>query len=76
MVEHERTGLLVPADDEQAMTDAVESLLSDLSSIKRMGERARRRARNKFDFSALVDAYEQVYMETQALAAIERGKVG
>jgi glycogen(starch) synthase len=76
VVEHERTGLLVPADDEQAMADAIESLLSDPLSVKRMGERARQRARDKFDFSALVDAYEQIYAETQASAAIERDKVG
>jgi glycosyltransferase involved in cell wall biosynthesis len=76
VVEHERTGLLVTADDEQAMADAVESLLSDLSSVKRMGERARQRASDRFDFSALVDAYEQVYIETQISAAVERDKVG
>ena len=76
VVEHERTGLLVAADDEQAMADTIESLLSDALSIKRMGERARQVARDKFDFSALVDAYEQVYVETQALAASKRNMVG
>ena len=75
VVEHERTGLLVAADDEQAMADAIESLLSDVSSVKRMGERARQIARDKFDFSALVDAYEQVYAETQASTAAERDMV-
>jgi glycogen(starch) synthase len=76
VVEHGRTGLLVPADDEQAMADAIERLLSDPLSVKRMGEHACRQARAKFDFPALVDAYEQVYTETQASAAIERDKVG
>jgi glycogen(starch) synthase len=76
VVEHEGTGLLVTADDEQAIADAVESLLSDLSSVKRMGERARQRASDRFDFSAFVDAYEQVYIETKTSAAIERDKVG
>jgi glycogen(starch) synthase len=76
VVEHEQTGLLVTADDEQAMADAVESLLSDIASIKRMGEHARQRAQDKFDFSALVDAYERVYRETQLSTAFERDMVG
>ena len=41
VVEDERTGLLVAADDEQAMADTIESLLSDVLFAKRMGERAR-----------------------------------
>lgn len=76
VVDHEQTGLLVAADDEQAMANAIESILSDVSSIKRMGERARQRARDKFSFPALVDAYEQLYAETQALAGSERDMVG
>lgn len=76
VVEDERTGLLVAADDEQAMADTIESLLSDVLFAKRMGERARQRVRDKFDFSALVDAYEKVYAEAQAWAAVERNMVG
>jgi glycogen(starch) synthase len=76
VVEHERTGLLVPADNEPAMAEAVERMLSDPASVKRMGEQARRRARDKFDFPALVDAYEHIYREMQASGAIERDKVG
>jgi glycogen(starch) synthase len=76
VIEHERTGLLVAVDDEQAMAGAIESLLSNGLVVKRMGELARQRAREKFVFSALVDAYEQVYLETQALADIKRDKVG
>jgi len=76
VVEHQETGLLVAADDEQAMADAVVGLLSDVSLLKRMGERAHRRARDKFDFPTLVDAYEQVYAQAQALAAVERDMVG
>jgi glycosyltransferase involved in cell wall biosynthesis len=76
VVDHERTGLLVVADDEQAMADTIESLLSDVSSVKRMGERARQRARDKFDFATLVDAYEKLYAEAQALDAVERDMVG
>jgi len=76
VVEHEQTGLLVAADDEQAMADAIENLLSDIPRAKRMAERARRRARDRFDFSALVDAYEQIYAEAQASTAVERDMVG
>jgi glycogen(starch) synthase len=75
VVDHERTGLLVAADDEQAMANTIERLLSDALCVKQMGERSRQMARDKFDFSALVDAYEKVYRETQALAAIERDMV-
>ena len=53
VVDHERTGLLVAADDEQAMADAIERLLSDASSVKRMGERARQRCARQIRFPGL-----------------------
>lgn len=65
VVEHGLTGLLVDPDDEQALTDAIEGLLSDAPIARRLGENARRRAREKFDFGALVNAYERVFAEAR-----------
>jgi glycogen synthase len=63
IVEHGQTGLLFEPDDERAFADAIERLLTDDAMAKRLGENARWRAREKFVFPALVDAYERVYAQ-------------
>jgi glycogen(starch) synthase len=69
VIDHGVTGVLVAPDDEQAMADAIEKILSDAPAARRMGESARRQARTKFDFSALVDAYENLFAEVRETAA-------
>jgi glycogen(starch) synthase len=68
VVENGATGLLVELDDEYALADAIRYLLSDPAAARRLGENARRRAREKFDFSALVDAYERVFTDVRGAA--------
>jgi glycosyltransferase involved in cell wall biosynthesis len=48
LVEHERTGLLVPAGDWSAMADAVERLLADPAARERMGRAGRALAERSF----------------------------
>ena len=77
VVEHGLTGLLVTPDDEHAMADAIADILADAASARRLGESARQRAQERFDFSAVVDAYESVFVEArEAAAACGRDMVG
>ena len=72
IVEHGRTGLLVAADSEHGLADAVQELLANPRWARRLGDHARQRAREKFDFAAFVDDYERVYAETRAAALRRR----
>ena len=69
IVEHGLTGLLVGPDDEHSLADAIQDLLSDAPRAKRLGENARQRAREKFDFGAFVDAYERIFAEAKKCPA-------
>ena len=76
IVDHGMTGLLVESGDESALADAVRTLLADEAAARRYGATARERARDAFDFAALVDAYEQVYAEASASCAGPSGGPG
>lgn len=64
LVGHNDTGLLVPADDETAMADAMIFLLRHPSTAKRMAETGRERAIRKFDrqtyMAHIIDTYDRV----------------
>lgn len=49
LVEHERTGLLVPMGDAESMADAIERLLRNRDLRQRLAEAGRQRAREMFD---------------------------
>ena len=57
LVEHEKTGLLVPPGDVGALREALERLLRDPDLARRLGENAGRRVRQRFSARA---AAEQV----------------
>jgi glycogen synthase len=57
------TGTLVPPDDEEALSRAVEALLADEGLRRRMGASGRRRARSVFDWHEGLEAYERLYEE-------------
>lgn len=48
MLEHDRSGLLVPPDDAAALAAAVQSLLADPARARRLGEAAHERLRTRF----------------------------
>jgi glycogen(starch) synthase len=58
IVDHDWTGLLVENGNVDAMACAVSSLLDDPARLMRMGDAARERARDRFDFSGYSDRYE------------------
>ena len=55
------TGLLVDKEDPAALARAVAHLLEDPGKAERMGQAARRRARELFGFERQVDAYDGLY---------------
>ena len=58
LVEHEATGLLVPQNDVEALTEALRRLLQDEVLRLRMGEAGRRRVLDMFDSqTCLADLY-------------------
>jgi glycosyltransferase involved in cell wall biosynthesis len=56
-----KTGLIVPPADSKALADAINQLLSDPERIQRMGEFARQRAQNEFDFAQMFAKIDAVY---------------
>ncbi len=57
------SGRLVPAEDAAALADAVWELLEDPRNARALGERARERARERFDPDRAADAVAQVQRE-------------
>jgi glycosyltransferase involved in cell wall biosynthesis len=61
IVQHERTGLLVPPGDEPALGNALTRVLSDTTLSRWLGEAGRRRVREAFSWDAIVGRWEEVY---------------
>jgi len=55
------TGLLIPAQDEAAMADALLKLLRDPARRQEYGRAARRRVDERFDVSTMVTAIDRLY---------------
>jgi glycosyltransferase involved in cell wall biosynthesis len=63
IIDHERTGLLVPADDEASMIAALQRFSGDRLLAARMGSAARAWATEHISVPAMADGYESVYAE-------------
>jgi len=61
LVEHERTGLLVPPGDPVALRAAIERLLADVELRRRLGRAARTKAAAFCAWERVVDATLEVY---------------
>jgi glycogen(starch) synthase len=61
VVAHGDTGVIVPPADPARLAAALDGLLSDPDVAGRMGERARRRAREYFDLGRHVERYNALY---------------
>lgn len=64
LVESGRNGLLVPAGDERALTEALQKLLRDPEARRSMGEESRRRAMG-WTWEAVTDHYLQLLNEAK-----------
>jgi glycosyltransferase involved in cell wall biosynthesis len=60
------TGLVVPPRDVPALRTALERLLGDPELRRRLGEAAKRRARERFSWQASTDALLEVYAEASS----------
>lgn len=63
IVEHEKTGLLVPPGDSGALAEAIRKLADNPEMGRRMGEAGRRRVEEKFGIATTVRKTEGVYLE-------------
>ena len=61
IVQHERTGLLVPPGDESALAEALTRVLGDSAVARRLGDGGRRLLRETFSWDRIVDRWEDVY---------------
>jgi len=62
-VVHERTGLLVPPEDTEALTAALRRVITDAGLRRRLGEAGPARVEEGFLASQMVEAYEQLYAD-------------
>ncbi len=63
IVEHERTGFLVPPNDEPALTEAILRLRDDGGLRRRLGEAARDFITDEYSLATAVRRVEQTYRE-------------
>jgi glycosyltransferase involved in cell wall biosynthesis len=63
VVEHGKTGMLVPPGDPEALADALQELLTDPSLRERLGRNARQRHAERFRVTDMTQAYESLYSE-------------
>jgi glycosyltransferase involved in cell wall biosynthesis len=61
VVDHERTGLLVPARDAGALECAIDRLVSDAADRRRLGDAAEAKARLEFDQRRVITRTLEVY---------------
>jgi N-acetyl-alpha-D-glucosaminyl L-malate synthase BshA len=61
VVQHEKTGLLVPSGDAQSLAKAVQELIDDPAKRAALGKAAQIRAREHFSSEVIVPHYEALY---------------
>lgn len=63
IIDDQQTARLVPIGDVAALARVVSELLSDEKERERLGENARRAARERFSLAGMLDATEEVYRQ-------------
>ncbi len=61
VVDHERTGLLVPASDPDSLADALLELLQDKDRRREMGDESRRKIEKAYTLNVMGDKYADIY---------------
>ena len=77
-VDDGETGFIFPVNDHESLADKLLPLIRNEKLRREMGEKARARAKEKFDMRHLARAYEELYMElvgnqSATPADVERG---
>ena len=65
-IEHERSGLLVPAGDDRALAAAIVRLIGRPQVASRLAETARQSAESRFSFERMVSEFQQLYFDELA----------
>ena len=73
VVEHERTGLIVPEKDAGAIARALNRTLADPATGQRIGSAARALATSRFGWDQTAAAFESAYDRARTFAARMRG---
>ncbi|MDK2781502.1 MAG: hypothetical protein PWR13_530 [Archaeoglobi archaeon] len=63
MIEHGKTGFLVPPADPEALAEAIMKLLSDYDLACKMGKRAREKVEKEYDWDIVAEKYYITYRE-------------
>ena len=66
IIENQKTGVLVPPAEPQALAAAILELLQLPDRRKALGRRARRHVEKNFFTEKMLDQYEQLYVEVLA----------
>jgi glycosyltransferase involved in cell wall biosynthesis len=66
IVDDGETGWLVPADDEEALADALVEVVNDEAERRRRGDAAYEAARSRYSWPALVEGVANVYEDARA----------
>lgn len=66
LVQHEKTGLLIPPNDPAAMADAIARLLSNPEAARAMGTAARAHFERELEFGRFFDHIRALYQELAA----------
>ena len=63
LIEPDRTGLLVPPDDADALAAALRRLFTDPALAGRLGEAAQTQVRQRYSFDRMVASFEELYTD-------------
>ena len=61
VIEHDKTGLLVPEEDAPALADAIEKLLSSPALAEKLGQAARQQVHRAFDMQLMHSRYADLF---------------
>jgi glycosyltransferase involved in cell wall biosynthesis len=70
LIEHQRTGVLVPPDEPMPLAFALLNLMQWDEHAARLGEAARRAVETTYSFERMVSSFERLYLEALAKHAV------
>ena len=71
LVDHQRTGVLVPAADPEALAEAIGALAADPAGAARLGAAAREDVAHRYAFDRMVRSFEDLYLSHLGLPAAQ-----
>lgn len=69
IIEHEKTGLVFPVDNEQLLADRIVAILSNKDFGQKLAESARNVVEEKYDWERIVDRLEEIYTRVVILSS-------